>query len=252
MAQGFGTESLEPLIGKVLQIYKGGPESRKGKVVGVGDDYLLIDTEGEGLIYYNTDHIKSVVEDLNATNSYPNKPEDYYTRYLEVETLNDLLGELRYEILRVDRGGPESRVGRLLAVGDDYFVMHTKEDGLLYYQTHHVKSISVEANKNNYQLNEYPEHYEGGTLDEVFQNLQNYWIKINRGGPESVEGVLTGILDDYVMLIRNKEIYRISAFHIRNFSYRDPNTVSEGEESEDNNQQAQQQANDQKKKGNRK
>jgi hypothetical protein len=48
----------------------------------------------------------------------------------------DMMQSLVGKILRVDRGGAESRVGKLLAVGEDYFTLMTKEDGVIFDKTH--------------------------------------------------------------------------------------------------------------------
>lgn len=50
-------------------------------------------------------------------------------------------------------------------------------------------------------------------------SLKYFWVKINRGGKESVEGVLESVTDDYLTLIAYEEVIRISMFHIRNVSY---------------------------------
>lgn len=226
MANSFDSATLAGLIGKVLRIYKGGPESKLGKIVGMNGDYLLVDTENDGVIYYNIQHIKSLVEDLKGSVKIADKPADYYSRYLAPLSLNAVLNGMKYEVIRVDRGGPESRVGRLVAIGTDYFVILTKEDGLLIYQTQHVRSISEEPNQNSKPLNTYPGFVQAATLAEVYTNLNNYWIKINRGGPESVEGVLSGNSADHIVLVKNKEIFRIASDHIRNFSYQDPSLAT--------------------------
>ena len=36
--------------------------------------------------------------------------------------------------IRVDRGGPESRYGRLLAVKDDHIVLYIENEGIAYYK----------------------------------------------------------------------------------------------------------------------
>lgn len=226
MANSFDAATLAGLIGKVLRIYKGGPESKLGKLVGMNGDYLLVDTENEGVIYYNIQHIKSLVEDLKGAPRFPDRPADFYTRYLAPLNLNAVLTGMKYEVIRVDRGGPESRVGRLVAIGTDYFVILTKEDGLLIYQTQHVRSITEEPNQNSKPLNTYPGFVEAATLAGVYTNLHNYWIKINRGGPESVEGVLSDNSADHIVLVKNKEIFRIASDHIRNFSYQDPSLAT--------------------------
>ena len=44
-------------------------------------------------------------------------------------------------------------------------------------------------------------------------------MKINRGGPETLEGVMDVVTDDFVTIVANEEIIRVSLFHIRNISY---------------------------------
>jgi spore coat protein B len=233
MAQSFDSATLAALVGKVLRIYKGGPESRVGKLIGVKTDYLLVDTEEDGLIYYTIDHIKSLVEDLNGAAKIPDKPADFYARFLAPLNLNEVLTGQKYELIRVDRGGPESRVGRLVAIGTDFFAILTKEDGLVYYQLSHVKSISEETNNNDNSITEIPALANVLTLADAFGNLHNFWIKINRDGPESVEGVLSDNTTDHIVLVKNKEIFRISTFHIRNFSYQDPSLAGPGSNGDD-------------------
>lgn len=45
------------------------------------------------------------------------------------------------------------------------------------------------------------------------------WVKINRGGPETLEGVMDVVTDDFVTIVANEEIIRVALFHIRNISY---------------------------------
>ena len=52
------------------------------------------------------------------------------------EVLQTLIGKT----IKVDRGGPESRIGKLLAVSEDHFTILTEADGVVYYLTHHIKS----------------------------------------------------------------------------------------------------------------
>ena len=44
-------------------------------------------------------------------------------------------------------------------------------------------------------------------------------MKINRGGPETLEGVMDVVTDNFVTIVANEEIIRVSLFHIRNISY---------------------------------
>jgi spore coat protein B len=56
-------------------------------------------------------------------------------------------------------------------------------------------------------------------FQDLLESLKLKWVKINRGGPEKVEGVITEVNKDFVVLIDNQEIVRLSMFHIKNISY---------------------------------
>lgn len=124
--------------------------------------------------------------------------------------------------LKVDRGGPESRVGKLLSVQDDHFTLLTADDGIIYYNTQHIKSLTINT-KNQSQLGiEIPEDFEYVAADNfkgVLEKLAFKWVKVNRGGPETLEGVMDFVEDDFLSIVSNEEVIRISLFHIRNISY---------------------------------
>ena len=49
--------------------------------------------------------------------------------------------------VKVDRGGPESRVGKLMYVKDDHFCLLAADDGIIYYNTQHIKSLTINIKK---------------------------------------------------------------------------------------------------------
>ena len=53
----------------------------------------------------------------------------------------------------------------------------------------------------------------------ILQKFTLRWVKINRGGPETLEGVMDVVTDNFVTIVANEEIIRVSLFHIRNISY---------------------------------
>ncbi|MEK5206357.1 MULTISPECIES: hypothetical protein [Psychrobacillus] len=126
------------------------------------------------------------------------------------------------KVIKVDRGGPESRVGLLLSAEDDYFTLLTENDGIIYYSTQHIKSLTNHS-KNQTEFNlEIPKDFEYIQADDfkgILNCLTLQWVKINRGGPETLEGVLDSVTDDYAIIVANEEIIRVALFHIRNISY---------------------------------
>lgn len=148
----------------------------------------------------------------------------------------DLLLTLVNKVVKVDRGGPESRVGMLLTVGDDYFTIFTKDDGVVYYKTQHIKSVSIDSKGNLAQEIELPENvefFQGEDFKSVIKNLRHSWVKANRGGPETIEGILNEAEDEYVTIFSKHEVIHLSMFHVRNISF----GVKEDEEKEENKKQ---------------
>lgn len=142
--------------------------------------------------------------------------------------------------IKVDRGGPESRTGLLLDVQDEFFTLLTKQDGVVYYNLQHIKSITRDPKLENVEI-EVPDtftYFTGDTFHEILKKLEFNWVTINRGGPERVEGVLTSVEDAGVSLVLKDEVVNVSHFHIRNISYGNNPfaTEDEKEQKEDKNQ----------------
>ncbi|MDQ0200112.1 DUF6897 domain-containing protein [Neobacillus ginsengisoli] len=124
--------------------------------------------------------------------------------------------------IRVDRGGPESRQGKLMDVAEDYFVLLTENDGVVYYKTEHIKSVT-ESTKDQLKFEiAIPEDFKykwEENFHKLLEGIKYQWVKINRGGPESLEGVLNDVNKEVASLIVNAEVVRFSMKHIRNISY---------------------------------
>ncbi|WP_397536856.1 hypothetical protein [Rummeliibacillus pycnus] len=134
----------------------------------------------------------------------------------------EMLSTLVNQVIKVDRGGPENTTGMLLAAEEDHITVLTENDGVIYYKTQHIKSITHDS-KGGMEFNTViPENFEflqGKDFKSVLGDLRFQWVKINRGGPEKLEGVLDEITDDYLTIILNEEIIRVSMFHIRSINY---------------------------------
>ena len=71
----------------------------------------------------------------------------------------EMIHSLVDKVIKVDRGGPESRVGKLLAAEEDYITLLNDDEGIIYYNTQHIKSLTYNA-KNQVQLDvEIPEDF---------------------------------------------------------------------------------------------
>jgi spore coat protein B len=151
-----------------------------------------------------------------SVNVYLNKRRKLWVMNKEVMNLH--VGKT----IRVDRGGPESRQGKLLAVFDDYFVLLTEKDGVVYYKTNHIKSVT-ESSKDLMKLGlEIPKNFDyktGDNFHKLLESIKYQWVRINRGNTEALEGVLNDVNKDFASLIVKEEVVRFSMKHIRNISY---------------------------------
>lgn len=135
---------------------------------------------------------------------------------------SEMMRALVNKTIKINRGGPESKSGKLLAVNEDYLVLYTNEDGVVYFKNQHIKSISenVKGGKNvDSSLLSTLDYMAPNNFSGLISDLKYQWVKINRGGPEKIEGVLYEINGDYVTVISNEEIVRMAMYHIRSISY---------------------------------
>lgn len=152
---------------------------------------------------------------------------------------SDLLDGLVGESVRVNRGGPESQKGTVVAVYSDYFVLLSEKGTFYYYQLQHLKSITRNTKDIAEDVGELPVFLEGEDFQSLLQNLQYRWVKINRGGPEKIEGILQDVSSEYVTLIVKEEVIKIAHFHVKSVNYGlQVSKEEEEEESDDTSNQS--------------
>jgi len=146
-----------------------------------------------------------------------------------IQPFNQIKG-LVYQGVKVNLGGPESRTGVLLAVGDDYLVLQANTGEVVYYQQEHVKSVINKAKELGIAANFIEQPYvTGQAFQDILATLKHKWVKINRGGPESVEGILSEVNDEYITLVNRDEVIYIVTFHIKNVNQITKNKKNEEE-----------------------
>jgi spore coat protein B len=160
---------------------------------------------------------------------------------MEKASLDLLIGRS----VRVDRGGPESRMGKLLAVKNDHVVVYIENEGMLYYKIDHIKSLSLDTRDvsdlvpvtvtNELNPVVLPSYIEAEDFATIMKTMQNRWVQINRGGPEKIEGVLVEATDELGTIIAGNEIIQVLYFHIRNISYGLKNNNQQSNDNNNNN-----------------
>jgi spore coat protein B len=129
-----------------------------------------------------------------------------------------LMSSMVGKVVKINRGGPEARTGLLLSSGDDYFVLQTKEEGILYIASQHVKSLTENAKQGiDFESDGSESLVWSSAVDftSMLGELKHQWVTINRGGPEKIEGVLEDANGDYITLILKEEVIRLASYHVK-------------------------------------
>lgn len=142
-------------------------------------------------------------------------------RMLEDGSFATLVGKQ----IKINRGGPEAKSGKLLALKPDHLVLHSEGEGVIYYQTQHIKSITIHGNleapevaQQNVEEQEPISFIDAPDFTTLLQNLTNSWIQVNRGGPEKYEGILVEANNEYLKVSANNELTIIMTFHVKSVS----------------------------------
>ncbi|GGJ66460.1 spore coat protein B [Anoxybacillus voinovskiensis] len=229
-------DELKALIGKTVTVYRGGPESKTGKLVDVQADYLALVNENDAsIVYYALHHVQSMSENAK-TNSLPSFSANFAAiEPVRANSFYELLNNLVSNPIKVNQGGPESKQGTLLAVNDDHIVLFTEDDGVVFYHLQHIKSIYVQMEKEEditeesdgttepeNATNDYepvvPPYVKTPNFSSLFMELTHTWVSINRGGPEAIEGILVPGGNGYCTVVNRDEIIRMNPNHIKSIS----------------------------------
>ncbi|MBN8209600.1 spore coat protein [Bacillus sp. NTK071] len=138
--------------------------------------------------------------------------------------------------VQINRGGPEKQIGELLDLQNDFLTVKGENDVVFYYQTTHLKSVTVNTKEElEVTVTPIPEKKvvtfaKADNFNDLLKNFQYSWVQINRGGPEKVEGALLSIAEDHVILAKDAELMHISMFHIKSVS----NPVNNNQEEDSN------------------
>ncbi|MGY3313470.1 spore coat protein B [Peribacillus simplex] len=211
MEETVGLPYLEALTGKFVRAFKGGPDSREGKLLTVQSDYIVIQTEQNQLVYFAIEHLKIVVGNAKKTQldlSSINEEETVYpANFLGV------LESLQTSCIQVNGGGPASKVGRVVDVKEEFLVLSSEKDGLVLYPISHIKSVTVLELADNELLPQFGDGTE--TINGLLSRLVHNWVSISAGGPNKVEGILMEVTDSHLIVVHHEELFYVTTDHVQ-------------------------------------
>ncbi|MBI0577381.1 hypothetical protein IEC97_08415 [Neobacillus cucumis] len=137
------------------------------------------------------------------------------------ENLLMVLGRMKSflgKMVKIDQGYQEAGVGWLLDIYDDYLVLLTEEDKVVYYNNDHIESVTENTKEFNIVFPEDIEYDKANNLLNLLENQKLKWVKINSDGPVKIAGVLYDVNNDIISLIYDEEIVYVSFNHLHNIS----------------------------------
>jgi spore coat protein B len=181
----------------------------------------------------NLKPVQSISENLIANSVEQSIAFDDLPELVSANDFTQLLKKLTGSTIKVNQGGPESKKGIVLIVAGDYMGLLTEDDGIVFYNTTHIKSVSVQNLNQNIEQNidqstpfsnspifneiNFDDIHAQNFL-ELFDYFAYKWVSINRGGPEASEGILVQEEGEHYTLVNNEEVIRIYPYHIKSIS----------------------------------
>ncbi len=141
--------NLELLIGRVVRIDRGGPESRYGNVIAVKPDHIALHIENEGVAYYKIDHIKSISVDTKENADLlvsANKKAPAVTNVIDAASFQEVMGQMKYRWVQINRGGPEKVEGVLVEVSEESALLVANNE-IINILPFHIRNISYGIKK---------------------------------------------------------------------------------------------------------
>ncbi len=145
--------------------------------------------------------------------------------------------------IKINRGGPEVKCGKLLSIKPDHLALYCEGEGVIYFQTEHIKSITINGNQEssegaqqNIEEQDPISYVDSTDFPQMLQHLTNSWVQINRGGPEKLEGILVEANNDYLKVSANDGLMIIMTYHVKSVSLANKNTQSNSKNQEKSNE----------------
>ncbi|GIM45198.1 hypothetical protein DNHGIG_07470 [Collibacillus ludicampi] len=124
--------------------------------------------------------------------------------------------------VQVERGGPDKLEGKLVFIRPDFLILETEQNGYVYVQSRHIKTVSepvipeIQANQVNMEEKNILPMVEAEDFTELLRKLRHRLIRVNHGGPNVIQGVLIEVGDGSVTILHQmKDFVHYPIYHIR-------------------------------------
>lgn len=216
----------ENLLNQSLVVTLNVQKKYAGVVRKVANDFVLIDDSIEGACLVHLEHAKKLTtgSENSASSSKRTKrmrfgPFDHQTL---PDTLVDVLKGMQDSVIRLECGSPDAITGYLMAVHEDYVVVGVIPDGSVYLPIHHIQTVlplDVSVNPEFLRWLQLKQVCTGaGWFADILRASTGEMVRLGRGGPEDVTGILTTVHDVAIeLVVSSYEVVWMPVHHIKAF-----------------------------------
>lgn len=135
--------------------------------------------------------------------------------------------------IQVERGGPDKIAGKLIHIASDYLAVQKENGEIVYVNTEHIKNVSepvipqlqttgsepADADTNATEPN--PSILLEATIfQDLLPQLVTQMIRVNLGGPNSLQGILTSTSNEYITVLHDMRDYvHYPLYHIKSITW---------------------------------
>lgn len=197
-----------------------------GVVRKVANDFVLLDDSESGACLVHLEHAKKLTtgSENSASSSRRTKrlrfgPFDHQTL---PDTLVDVLQGMQDSVIRLECGSPDAITGYLMAVHEDFVVVGVIPDGSVYLPIHHIQTVlplDVSVSPEFLHWLHSKQICPGtGWFADILQASTGEMVRLGRGGPEDVSGILKTVHDVAIELVVSPhEVVWMPVHHIKAF-----------------------------------
>jgi spore coat protein B len=121
-----GLSSLSPLQGKMVRLEFDGSEAKRGRLLSAKGDCLVLQTKKQEVVYVNRRLLKGMAEETLEQSFF--SFDGHHPHYLHTDSFDALLQRLKYNWVRINRGGPNRFSGMLIQCFGDHIVLVDEEE----------------------------------------------------------------------------------------------------------------------------
>ncbi|MCL6548516.1 MAG: hypothetical protein K6T30_06370 [Alicyclobacillus sp.] len=198
-----------------------------GVVRKAGADFLLIDDPVAGAALVALEHIKRLrLGDRLAPAGSPHidAPGVPVSPASLPDTLRDALSTWTASVVQLEGAGPDPVAAYLLGVHKDYVAVSVVPEGTVYVPLRHIQlvrplDVAVEPEFASWADRGRDRLPGGDEFLEALNRATGALVKIGRGGPDEISGILRSAENDYLeLLVSPHERVRIPLHHVKSVS----------------------------------